>query len=81
MTLTIQRYRAVASISIAMVGTTRSPRPLGSYWGGRNRLDGVTRTTGTERGRDVHITLTQRTTNKFPVSKLQSCKIGNWNYS
>jgi hypothetical protein len=44
----------------------------------KSNQNDVVHTTGTDKGRDVHITCAMRTTDKFPVSKLHPCKIGNW---
>ena len=63
------------------VGKKRSSRPPGRYWGGLNRKNDVAHTTGSDRGRDVHITYAGRTIDKLAVSKLHLCKIGNWVYS
>ena len=63
------------------VGTTRSSRPPGCYWGREDGKNNVTHTTGLDRGRDVHITHARRTIDKLPVSKLHPFKIGNWDYS
>ena len=47
----------------------------------KSNQNDVVHTTGTDKGRDVHITCARRTTDKFPVSKLYPYKIGNWDYS
>ena len=62
---------------LQLVGTTRSPRPLGSNWGEGDRNDNIAHTTWTE-GSGVIMTCAQRINEKNPVSELHICKKGDW---
>ena len=58
------------------VGTTRSLRPLGSYWGKGDRNDNVDHTIWRE-GSAVTITCALRINDKTHVRELHTCKLGD----
>ena len=74
-TLTTKKYCATVTISISTSRHNEVIETTGTLLGRTDRKN------ETVRGKDVHITYARRTTDKFPVSKLHPCKIGNWDYS